>query len=92
MFATPRAKAPPWLYAFLGKRLYELNSDTNAMLEIAEEVADRDHPHYGHRIDVIDKRWDGIGDWIARKRNYCAAPTYLPVPSRFSQPSSKILR
>ena len=48
----------------LGKRLYEIGG-TSLMQDVAERVADRDPSRYSLRIDVIDKRFDGIGGWAA---------------------------
>jgi len=46
----------------LGKELFQLLGNTDAMLEVAEEVANREPKKWGHRIDIIDKTWDGIGN------------------------------
>jgi hypothetical protein len=49
----------------LGERLHRLLPNTDAMLEVAEEVADIEPERWGRRIDLIDKAWDGIGHWVA---------------------------
>jgi hypothetical protein len=46
----------------LGKELYQLLGNTNAMLVVAEELAAKD---FGYRMNIIDKAWDGIGHWYA---------------------------
>lgn len=53
----------------LGKRLFRLLGTTDAMLMVAEEVADMAPGSPDRRINIIDKTWDGIGDkhdfWVA---------------------------
>ena len=46
----------------LGQRLHELGG-----LSAMRGACDRqeDFPHGMHRVSIIDKRFDGIGDWIA---------------------------
>jgi hypothetical protein len=46
----------------LGKGLYQVLGNTDAMLDMAEEVAAKD---FQYRMTIIDKAWDGIGDWYA---------------------------
>jgi hypothetical protein len=46
----------------LGKTLFALTGSTDAMRESCERVCDRDSAHWGRRADIIDKRWDGIGE------------------------------
>jgi hypothetical protein len=46
----------------LGKRLHELvGDDHDGMLKVANSVSGQ--KHYSHHISIIDKAWDGIGDW-----------------------------
>ena len=45
----------------LGERLFEVVGNTDSMRGILEEVATRDDRHWGRRIDIMDKRWNGIG-------------------------------
>jgi hypothetical protein len=44
----------------LGKRLYELGG-LQLMTDVCDRVGDMDQAHSGQRIDIMDKRWDGIG-------------------------------
>lgn len=45
----------------LGKRLFELGG-LNAMQDAADEVANaRGEGQFSARVDIMDKRWDGIG-------------------------------
>jgi hypothetical protein len=46
----------------LGKELHQVLGNTDAMLDVAEEVAAKD---FQYRMTIIDKAWDGIGDWYA---------------------------
>lgn len=48
----------------LGERLNEIGGN-DLMSEVIERVADRDPARWSVRIDVMDKRWDGIGTWYA---------------------------
>lgn len=48
----------------LGERLHEIGGQ-ELMSDVLERVADRDPSRYGRRIDVMDKRFDGIGSWVA---------------------------
>lgn len=48
----------------LGKRLHEIGG-LNAMQEACERVANIDEPNWGRRTNIMDKRWDGIGNWVA---------------------------
>ena len=42
--------------------LHHVLGNTDAMLDLAEEVAAKD---FQYRMTIIDKAWDGIGDWYA---------------------------
>ena len=44
-----------------GSDLFNVLGTKDGMVEIAEEVADLDPPHWGYRINIIDKAWDGVG-------------------------------
>jgi hypothetical protein len=44
---------------------FNVNGGEDVMLAIAERAAARMGIKRGYAIDVIDKRWDGIGDWVA---------------------------
>lgn len=48
----------------LGKRLHEIGG-ARLMHDVCDRVAALDPPHEDRRIDLIDKRWDGIGEWVA---------------------------
>jgi hypothetical protein len=45
----------------LGKELYKLLGNTDAMREICNDVAARNPKREGWRLDIIDKAWDGVG-------------------------------
>lgn len=53
----------------LGKDLFRLLGSTDAMLEVAEEIAQRDPKNWQFRINLFDKNWDGLGTaddlWVA---------------------------
>ena len=44
-----------------GQRLFELTHDLDAMRDTLYRVAGRGR-WSGHRIDIMDKRWSGIGE------------------------------
>jgi hypothetical protein len=44
----------------LGQRLYEIGG-LQLMEEALDRVAERDERWFGRRVDIMDKRWDGIG-------------------------------
>ena len=44
----------------LGERLYEIGG-LNLMQNVLDRVAERDASHQNWRVDIMDKRWDGIG-------------------------------
>lgn len=46
----------------LGKELFRLLGSTDAMLEVAEEIAKRDPPNWDWCINLFDKNWDGLGN------------------------------
>jgi hypothetical protein len=48
----------------LGERLHEIGGQ-ELMSDVMERVADRDPRNYSRRVDVLDKRFDGIGNWVA---------------------------
>ncbi len=48
----------------IGQRLYEIGG-MEALQDACERVADLDPANWGTRTDIIDKTWDGIGDWFA---------------------------
>ena len=48
----------------LGERLQEIGG-MKLMGDVLERVAERDPVNYGRRVDVLDKRFDGIGNWVA---------------------------
>lgn len=48
----------------LGQRLHEIGGQ-GLMNEVLYRVSARDPAHESRRIDIMDKRWDGIGDWVA---------------------------
>jgi len=62
---TPVSGAVRYAIRLLGERIHELTGSTDAMRDIAERVAGRNQSRWGHRIDILDKRWDGIGGWWA---------------------------
>lgn len=45
----------------LGKKLYSILGETNAMSSVLERVASRDPANYGKRVSIMDNRWEGIG-------------------------------
>lgn len=47
-----------------GQRLHELGG-TELMGDVLDRVAERDAANWGRRTDIMDKRWDGIGTWVA---------------------------
>lgn len=48
----------------LGKRLHEIGG-TKLMQDVLDRVANRAPQQSTSRTDIMDKRWDGIGDWFA---------------------------
>jgi len=46
----------------IGKRLFELLGNTDAMLDICERVASKGRGGSGYRGNIIDQTWDGIGN------------------------------
>jgi hypothetical protein len=61
----PVSGAVRYAIRLLGERIHELTGSTDTMRDLAERVAGRDQSRWGHRIDILDKRWDGIGGWWA---------------------------
>jgi hypothetical protein len=53
----------------LGQRLFEVLGGTSEMVDIATDIANLDRKHWGHRINIIDKAWDGVGNktdiWVS---------------------------
>jgi len=45
----------------LGQHLFTVLGTTDGMVKLAEEIADLDPSHWGYRINIIDKAWDGVG-------------------------------
>ena len=48
----------------LGKRLHEIGG-ARLMQSVCERVAESDPSNAAHRTDIMDKRWDGIGEWAS---------------------------
>lgn len=48
----------------LGRRLHEIGG-TALMRDVCHRVSALDPANQGRRIDIMDKRWDGIGEWLA---------------------------
>lgn len=51
----------------LGERLYEIGG-SELMRDVCDRVAAMDPARAGHRLDIMDKRWDGVGGdkgWLA---------------------------
>lgn len=48
----------------LGERLHELGG-VQLMQDVLYRVAEIDPASTDHRVSVMDKRWDGIGVWLA---------------------------
>jgi hypothetical protein len=61
---SPISGACGYAIRLLGQRVHELVRDVDGMHVVAERAADRDPDHWGQRLDIIDKRWDGIGSWV----------------------------
>jgi hypothetical protein len=48
---------------WIGQQLFTVLGSTDAMREIAEEVANEPgHGGWGYKITVMDKNWDGVGE------------------------------
>jgi hypothetical protein len=69
VIADPVRKALKRQLKDLGWRLYRLLGNTDAMVKVAEEIANMKPRHWGTRTDIIDNNWDGIGKgndvWVA---------------------------
>jgi hypothetical protein len=48
----------------LGRRLHEIGG-ARLMQEVCDRVAALDPANHAHRLDIMEKRWDGIGEWLA---------------------------
>lgn len=60
LFDNPVGEAVRVSIRALGKRLHEIGG-VNLMSEVLVRAAEKDPAHLGHREDIMDKRWDGIG-------------------------------
>ena len=63
LLERPVSAACRWAIRRLGQHLYELTGSSEVMQEVPERVANRDPKSWGYRIDILAKRWDGIGEW-----------------------------
>jgi hypothetical protein len=61
---APREFALTLAVRWIGERLHEAGYNVGEMGKIAEDVAAA-RGSYGRRINVIDKKWNGIGGWVA---------------------------
>lgn len=61
---APREFALTLAVRWIGERLHEAGYNFGQMGKIAEEVAAA-RGSYARRINVIDKKWNGIGGWVA---------------------------
>jgi len=52
----------------VGQMLYDRVGSTDKLLEIAEQIANRDPENYGRRMAPIDSAWDGVGSGHDRWR------------------------
>lgn len=48
----------------LGERLHELGG-LDLMLNVLDDVADRDPRFQARRTSIMDHRWSGIGSWVS---------------------------
>jgi hypothetical protein len=48
----------------LGRQLHEFGG-LSAMIDAAQQVASRDQNDYGRRISLLDRAWDGVGEWLS---------------------------
>jgi hypothetical protein len=53
----------------LGQQLFDVLGTTAGMRDIACAIANLDRKHWHHRINILDKGWDGVGAgtcrWVA---------------------------
>jgi len=63
LLERPISAACRWAIRRLGQKLYHLTGSLEPMQDLAERVAGRDPKSFSSRIDILDKRWNGIGDW-----------------------------
>lgn len=48
----------------LGERLHELGG-SKLMIDVLDDVAERDPANHARRVSIMDHRWSGIGSWVA---------------------------
>lgn len=64
LLRRPAPEALRQAISTLGVRLHEIGG-TKLMGNVLERVAALDPRHVGRRTDIMDKRFDGIGSWVA---------------------------
>jgi hypothetical protein len=64
LLSDPVGEAVRRAITTLGRRLHEIGG-LALMQDICDRAAALDPANEGRRMDIIDKRWDGIGGWYA---------------------------